>query len=548
VEAPEYAVDFPTLWVVPEWVEAHGRVPGGFRRGAPLELYEWQLWFFANHYRVRPDAVPWGTVLDDETEASVASAFHNRRSQIVGPQKIGKGPLAACYVLGEAVGPVTFTGWAQPGDAYDCDAWGCSCGWVYEYQPGEPMGRPWHSALIQIMATAEDQVQNTWGPLQMMIREGPLGDILRVGEEFIRCPNDGRIDSVTSSAKARLGQPITAYVQDETGLYTKQSRLIEPAETQRRGAAGMGGRGIETTNPPDPTVDSTGLRTYKSQAKDVFHYHRIPPASLNYKKASDRQLIHRFVYDGSTHVDLRSVEAEASELLAVDPGQAERFYGNRLVEGAGAAFNLDRFKENARPSTVVADRSAIAIGVDGARFRDALAIVGTVVETGFQWPLLILERPKDADDDYEHDFERADAVMLDAFDRFDPWRLYIDPQYIEPLFERWSGRWGEKRVIEWLTYRQKPMAFALRAYRDAIAAGDATNSGDPTFTAHIGNAIKNPVNALDDEGRPMWVIRKPDDGRKIDASMAGAISWECRSDALVAGVKTKKKTRAVVYR
>jgi hypothetical protein len=35
-------------------------------------------------------------------------------------------------------------------------------------------------------------------------------------------------------------------------------------------------------------------------------------------------------------VDLESIEAEASEMMKTDPAQAERFFGNRLVQGAGA--------------------------------------------------------------------------------------------------------------------------------------------------------------------------------------------------------------------
>lgn len=41
--ADEFVVDFPTLWIVPDWIEAHCPVPDGFRQGDELELYRWQL-------------------------------------------------------------------------------------------------------------------------------------------------------------------------------------------------------------------------------------------------------------------------------------------------------------------------------------------------------------------------------------------------------------------------------------------------------------------------------------------------------------------------
>src|SRR5690606_1537188 len=119
----------------------------------------------------------------------------------------------------------------------------------------------------------------------------------------------------------------------------------------------------------------------------------------------------------------------------------------------------------AAPGVVVPRRALATVGVDGARFRDSLAIVATDVEGGYQWPACIIERPETAGDDYEHDLDVADEAMLDLFDRLKVWRVYVDPQYIEPLFERWRGRWGDRRVVPWWTYRARPMAHALRSYR-----------------------------------------------------------------------------------
>jgi hypothetical protein len=37
----------------------------------------------------------------------------------------------------------------------------------------------------------EDQVDNVYRPLQAMARSGPLGHLMKVGEEFIRVGSDG---------------------------------------------------------------------------------------------------------------------------------------------------------------------------------------------------------------------------------------------------------------------------------------------------------------------------------------------------------------------
>lgn len=541
MEAPdEFTVDFPTLWVVPAWIERHCTIPDGDCKGDPFELYTWQLWATVNHYRVKPTA----------KVGQKATAFHYRRSQVIAPQKTGKGPWSATIISAEGLGPTRFDGWAASGERYRCRDHGCPCGWVYAYREDEPKGRPWATPLIQLLASAEDQTDNVYRPLQAMARHDNMCGRMKVGEEFIRLPNDGRIDVVTSSALARLGNPITFALQDETQLYTATNKLIKVAETQRRGLAGMGGRAIETTNAPDPTIDTTARRTMESKARDVWRFHRIPPAHLKYSDPVQRRQIHEYVYTGSDHIlehnGLDGIEAEAVELMEKDPAQAERFYGNRLVAGSGAYFDLGAWKQQKRPKTIIPSDELIVVGIDGAQFRDALAIVATDVVTGHQWPLDIQERPHDAPDDYSHNFDQADMAMLNAFHEWQVWRAYVDPQWIEGLLSTWQGRWGDDRVVPWLTHRQRPMCFALAAYRSAISSGELTHNDDPTLTAHIGNATKRMTNILDDDRKPLALIEKPEERRKIDGSMAGALSWKARTDAIALGVK--KKTRSVPRR
>lgn len=329
---PEWVVDFPTLWIVPDWIERHCVVPNGFFKGAPFVMYERQLWWTVNHYRVKPTA---RLVTDPDEPPLRGAAFWYRRSQIVDSQKTGKGPWAASIVCAEAVGPVLFAGWASEGDEYRCSDHGCACGWTYRYDEGEPMGQHWPTPLIQLMAANEDQVANVYRPLQQMIALGPLADRMLIREGFIRLPNDGQIDVVTSSARGRLGNPITFALQDETGIYTKTNKLSEVARTMRRSLAGMSGRSVETTNCWDPAQDSTAQQTYESPVMDVFKYYRKPPANLSYRNKAERRKIHAFNYQGIKHIDLDSIEGEAFELMERDPEEAERFFGNRIVYGKG---------------------------------------------------------------------------------------------------------------------------------------------------------------------------------------------------------------------
>lgn len=532
----DYRVDFPTLWIVPSWIEAHCPVPDGFRKGKPMTMADWQLWCTANHYRIRSD-VEW-----NPDAPILGPAFTYRRSQVVGPQKSGKGPWSATIVAAEGVGPVLFAGWAGKGDGYDCRSHGCGCGWEYSYDRGEPMGMPWPTPLIQLTASSEDQVDNVYRPLKEMIKIGPLGDLMRVTEGFVALPNGGEIAPVTSSAASRLGNPVTFVLQDETGLYTKTNKLLEVAETQRRGVAGMSGRSMETTNAWNPAMQSVAQRTFESDAADVFKYFREPPAELNYRNPDQRRRIHEIVYEGSTWVNLDSIEGEAAELLERDAAQAERFFGNRCHAGESIAFDVAKWAANTRKGFEVPAQSLIVLGVDGARFDDAVAVVATDVASGFQWPVSIIERPADAGEDYEHDFEAVDGAVREACDLHRVWRAYIDPQRIEKLVERWQGRWGEKVFIEWHTNRPKQICHAVRNYRVGINAGDITNDGDATMARHIANARRREELVKDDEGRPMSSIQKerPGSPLKIDAAMAGVLSWEARGDAIASGQLAKR--------
>lgn len=343
----EFVVDFPTLGdLIDGWIEQHCYVPGGVLRGRSFSQYDWQFWCTANHYRVREDA-KWAG------EPILNQAFTYRRSQIVAPQKTGKGPWTACLAAVEAVGPSTWAGWAKRGEAYRCEDFGCSCGWYFDYEPGEPKGMRHPSPLIQITATSEEQAEkNIYGALRFMAHRAPLNALLLPRDGWMRIVGESddddldRIDVVTAAANSKLGNPISMAFQDETGIYTKANKLRKVAETQRRGAAGMGGRTLETSNAWDPAEESVAQTTYETAVDDVFRFYRNPDLNpalrtrdgkpLSYANKAHRRLIHAYVYEGSAHVNLDSIEAEAAELALTDPAQAERFFGNRIVAGGGS--------------------------------------------------------------------------------------------------------------------------------------------------------------------------------------------------------------------
>lgn len=544
----QFVVDFPALFVTVDWVEAHCVVPDGFQRGQPFEMYDWQAFCTLNHYRVREDAewIPEDPLL--------GTAFFYRRSQVIAPQKMGKGPWSATGISVEAVGPSVFAGWAGRGDGWACSDHGCGCGWEYEYAPGEPMGMRHPSPLIQITAFAEDQTDNIYRPLKAMIRQGPLGDLLRVGEEFTRIVDreDGRIDVVTSSAQSRLGNPISYAAQDETGIWTRQNKMIGVADTQRRGLAGMQGRSQETTNAFDPTQQSQAQLTYQSKRPDIFKFHRPPPKHLKYERKADRRRIHAAVYAGARHIKLESIEAEAEELIEKgDLAQAERFFGNRMAAGAGKFMDAAKWKAR-RKVREVPDGTPVVLGFDGSDLDDW---TGFRAETqdGYQFtPMYGPEGMRlptvwnPADWGGQVPRQEVGDALDELMRRFKVVRLYADPPYWSTEVDGWAAEYGEKRVIRWYTSRPLQMqAAADRLHTDVTKAGSAfTHDGCPVTQAH--------VEATHREPRPgkRYRLAKPEDGRKIDMTIVSILAHEAAGDVTAAGLwpQPEVSSKMVVFR
>lgn len=524
------------LFVVRYWIERHAVIPDGFRQGEPFILLKWQRKVLRNFYTVRSTA----------TLGQKSSAFRYRRAQVIMPQKSGKGPFAAAVVLAEAAGPTVFAGFAEGGEAYRCSDWGCPCGWSYAYSAGEPMAIPQPTPLIQLLATSEDQVANVYRPLKAMIKHGPLSSLMKPLEGFVKVGEEGRIDVVTSSAQSRLGNPITFAIQDETGTYNVTNKMIKVAETMRRGLAGMSGRSMETTNAYDPSEYSTAQRTHEGSAEDVYRYFPQAPPTLSYRNKAERRKIHRAVYVDCPHIDLDAIEAEAAELLESDPGQAERFFGNRLTAGNGAWVEHSQWlartsdREKPAPSSYKLMRVPIVLGFDGSDSDDWTGIRAETMD-GFQFtPLYGPSRLPTIWDPAEHGGQvprlEVDAAVDELMRTYDVKLMYCDPPYWETEVDQWAERYGDRRVVRWHTRRPVQMHAAAERIKTDVIKRDSgfTHDGCEVTNRHMFNARM--------AARPAarYVLAKPEAKRKIDMAVVSVLAHEACSDAIAAGLLRKK--------
>ena len=496
---PEYLGEFPTLGEeVARWIEHWCVVGDGEAMGQPYiltdEMYRFLLW----HYR-----------LDPET-----GRFTYRRSQLVRPQKWGKGPLSAAIICAEAEGPVLFDGW----DAQ-----------------GNPVGKPWATPWIQITAVSEDQCANVFRALTPMIELGPLANVITdTGLTRINLRNGGRIEPVTASARSRLGQRITLAIQDETHSWLAVNGGLMLADHQRRNLAGMGGRAIETTNAWDPAELSVAQATAESPRADIYRDHVLgPPASLKNKRERRKAL--KVVYGDSWWIDLDRIDAEADELSERDPVQAERFFFNRVVATADSWLDGDLWDSRVEPREI-ADGTRIVLGFDGAQYDDFTGFRAETLD-GFQFtPTYGADhRPavwNPASFGGEAPRGEVNTAMAELMGRYDVVRCYADPPYWQSEIDAWAAEYGDKRVLSWETRRDFQMAAALERLATDITSGDLAHDGCPITAVHVRNARK------DRRRNGLVCIRKdrPGSPRKIDMTVASVLCHEAAGDCIAEGL------------
>lgn len=530
------------------WIEHHCVIPDGDYAGQPFVPTLDHRVYMANWYRVRATAEP----------GDRAAAFVYRIGLWIAAQKIGKSPGVAAETTFEFVGPSLYDGRAYEGEIYVCPFTGCECmDDPYFYVQGEPKGRPWATPRIQLAAVVEDQVENTWGALVPMIDDGPLANVIpKTGEAFIRHPNgnrDSRIEIVTSKADGKLGARISAGKCDETGLWNKSNGMVKFEQNLRRGAGGMGGRISHSSNPYAPDENSVLQRQMESPLEDILKHHFPPPPELDFAKKKDREQIFRWNYASSPWVDLRTIEAEAVALMEHDPGDAERFYGNRIVSGTGTWMKIGKWISKANP-LLVRTKTPICLGFDGSDNDDFTGIRAETLEQYQFTPRYgAAKRPTLWDPrDWGGRVPRSEvmAAFREIAMEYEIVRAYLDPPLWESELDTLAAEFGEERFIRWPTYRKIPMHAALERLRTDTYNPDSpfTHDGDEQVMVHIRNAVIRAGNVDPQTMIRRYLIGKPEQHQKIDYAMSSVLAHEAVMDALSAGWKPAGSKRVRVWR
>lgn len=525
---------FPSLgWLNSAWIERHCVIPDGDLKGEPYILTPEMIKFLVSYYRLRPNARADGQ--------HWKNAFSFTKTMLVRPQKWGKGPLTAAMVCAEAVGPVVFAGWADGGEVYRCSDRGCGCGFEHVYTEGEPMGRPWSTPKIQITATSEDQTANVFRQLLPMIQEGPLAEVIPdTGYTRINLPgDDGFIEPVTAAANSRLGQPITCAIQDETQLWTKSNGGWKLGDNQERGLTGMGGRSVQTTNSWDPAEESFAQLTYEASDPNVLVDYNRPPSALRYTRKDERAKIHAHVYGDSWWVNLDRIERDAAARLKRDPGQAERFFGNRIVYGRGRWIPEPTWEAAERDVDIPEDGDPVCFGFDGSESNDWSAIIGITMDGTVFVPTY---GPDDLPcvwdpEDFDGHIPRGEvhAAVDELMDRYKVIRFYADPHDWRSEIAEWANKYPQSMVAEWATNSDRRIHPQLMQVETDIATGAVGYIRSKLLTTHVANARRVA------RAGQRYTIGKASESQKIDAAMSMVLAHAARHDAIQAGWRPRNQ-------
>jgi phage terminase large subunit-like protein len=499
-------------------------------------------------------------VIDDETRALIYRAYE------VFPQghpKAGRRRFKrVCLSLRKGTAKTEKAAWIafaelHPEGPVRCDGWDAN---------GNPVGRPVRDPYIPMVAYTEEQTEElAYAALKLMCEESTDADLFDPTlERITRWNGDGKAVALAAAPNSRDGARTTFQHFDEPHRMTLP-KLIDAHQTMlqnipKRPIADPWSLSTTTAGVPGEgsvaeTEKDYAEKVHAGKAKDpqLFYFHR--EASPSHDLETDEGLRAAIVEaSGPAVAKWSDIDSIMSLYHQDDTDQAyfERVWLNRWVASSRQAFDPVRWGELTRADLVIADKEPIVIGFDGARWRDACGFVATHIETGHQWPIALWEKPEDLPKEVEWEVtdDQVNGALAEAMQRWRVVLLYADPPRFEDNVAKWAGKYGQKRVMEWYTNRQKQIGQAMRAYRTAMTSGQLSHSGDSDLARHIANARRSSVKVLDDDDTPLWTIYKerPDSEKYIDLAMAGCLSWQARLDALAGGNWQRRSSKMIVRR
>ncbi|MFI7608799.1 hypothetical protein ACIBTV_27315 [Micromonospora sp. NPDC049366] len=533
-------------WLANAWMEFFVRHGRGGVIGLPIVHGDEMMGFVVDCY-----------ALDENGRSPYDSVFFSR------PKGCDKSGLAARFALFEALGPCRFAGWAKGGEVYR-DPWGL--GFVYRYEPGEPMGKPVAYPMVRIMATEEGQTGNIYDSIYYNLTddECPLSQVPGVDAGLTRVylPGGGEIRPSTASSASKDGGLETFVALDETHIYNTPElrRMYETVTRNLLKRKSEGTWYLETTTMFAPGENSVAESTFelaeaikegRTRRHRLLYDHRWGECSDLTKADQLRKAIEEAFGEAIAWQDIEAIIDEF-----YDPrkqvADSRRYFLNAQTSASDAWLTAQEWAACASPDKHLVDGDLVTLGLDGAVRDDAVALVGCRISDGHLELLGFWQKPADYHgDDWRVDTIAVDAAVAKAMARFRVAAFYMDPPYMQELCDKWTAEYGEQmqvkatqgKPLEWWTNRPRAIVSALERFYEAVRALSVSYTPDYALDdedakARASTLRTHLLNARRRVGRAGITISKdyPKSSKKIDGAMAAVLSYEARGDCVAAGV------------
>ena len=120
------------------------------------------------------------------------------------------------------------------------------------------------------------------------------------------------------------------------------------------------------------------------------------------------------------------------------------------------------------------------------------------------------------------------SSVRSAFSAWTVGRMFGDPPRWATELESWAAEFGDETVLAFDTNQRSRFARAVDRFLTAVRSGALSHADDERLTGHVLAAALEKVRSAADEadGRTMYVLVKPEDGRKIDLAVAAVLAYE----------------------
>lgn len=421
---------------------------------------------------------------------------------------------------------------------------------------------------MRCLATEEGQTGNTFRTVYYNLtdRDCPLYQWPGVdaGKKEIFLPDGGEIRSSTASAASKDGGLETFSVLDETHLYVTDE-LRDMRDTvvgnmwKRQKNAGT--LYLETTTMYEPGENSCAEGTYNEAAAlmegrkkrgshRLYFDHRWGNVPDLADEAALRQGLLEAYGDAIAWMDLDALVDKAYDTRTPE-SRVRRYMLNAQTSAKDAWLKAHEWDACGDPTKELRHGEMVALGFDGSWNDDATCLVACSVESGHIEMIGGWEKPEGPEgEDWQVPREDVAAAVDLARKTYHVVGMYADPPHWDDYLDMFHREFAHemlvqaspKRPLEWWTKSPNRMVPALERFHTAVLERrlSFTPAEDRVGRkAELALMLRrHALNARRDPRRSGLHIRKeyPKSPKKIDGIMSAVLSWECRQDAVAAGV------------